>query len=169
MTITGYKLREKLKMLELKRDSLDNQFFSSLHAFPEEVSKKRKPIVIADDLTQIEGQIALFQAAQAEYNQKVTVTVEKDTMTLGQAVKLVGGVARIIERWKRASNEVSSDRDRVRVKRKDDEVTHAAAQISPDEVLFALESAEKRAAALRGAIAHGNSLPADITLDLSLA
>lgn len=169
MKITGYKLREALKMAELKRDSLDAQFHGSLHAFPEEKDRKRKPLDIADELSQIEAKIALLQAAQAHYNLAVKVLVGNDGMTLTEAVKLVGGVARTIERWKRASQEVSRDSDRIRIRRKDEDVVHADAMISPDEVLERLESAEKRAAELRGAIAHGNSIVANIELDLTLS
>ena len=169
MKITGYKLREALKMLELKRDGLTRQFEGSLTAFPEEVERKRKPAELAEDLQKIEASIALHQAAQSEYNLKVEVSVEGEKMSLAQAVKTVGGVTRMIELWKSADREISSSHERVRVRRKEDEHVYAQPQVKPEEVLTFLEKAEKRAAALRGAIAHGNSEPVDIELDLKPA
>lgn len=166
MKITGYKLREKLKMLELKRESLTAQFDGLLFAFPEEMDKKKRPQVVAEELREVEANIATLQAAQAEYNLKVSVTVAGQSLPLALAVKLVGGAQRTITLWTQAQRQISQGADRVRVRRKDDEVVHAEPRLTVDEILQQLEAHERFAAQLRGAIAHGNSQDVDISMDL---
>jgi hypothetical protein len=169
MKTTGYKLRQVLKELEIKRESLGRQFNNSFFAFPEDVGKKRKPLDIAAELSKVEDDIALFQTAVTEFNLKARVSVQGRLMPLAQAVKMIGGVARMIEHWNRADNFISSDSDRVRIKKKEDEVIQAEPQVSPDQILEVRQQVEKLAAAIRAAVAQGNSEEVEISLDLSIA
>lgn len=167
MKITGYKLRERLKNLELKRENLQRQFHGTLYAFPEEIGKKRLPLDIGTELASVESAIAKHQAAQVEYNLKVKVTVLEGTISLAEAVKSVGGATRLIELWKHADREVNTAAERVRVRRKDDEMIIAQAQVTTEETMAMVQKAEQLAASLRSAIAEGNSVPVDLETQLS--
>lgn len=171
MKVTGYKLREALRNLELRREAVARDFQESLVVFPEEEGKRKGPEELADSLVRLERDIARLQAAQTEYNTKVKVSVLGEAMTLAQAVKTVGGATRAIQLWKGASDVLDALRGQSsysRVQRKDEVVTVAKAMVTREQIVEKTIKAEKFAAALKGAIAEGNGALADIELDVTL-
>jgi hypothetical protein len=167
MKTTGYALREAVKLQELRRDTAARAFTGSLKAFPGE--GKEAPQSVVEGFLKAESAIAKLQTAQARYNLTVTVTVEGQSITLSEAIKSIGGVARAEKMWRSAAgpkpdryasfNEDEIDPSKVRAK----------ATIAPMEAVKLAAVLAKRAGALRAAIATGNTRELEIeNLDPSL-
>jgi len=163
MEVTGFQIKEALKMKNLELDAVRLQFDDSLHAFKDE--KKLSPQEVMTQVTQLEQEIALLQTAQSIFNLTVEVLVGKTTMTLEQAIKMVGGAGRSSGMWRKAAgsrrrrgyyNEPSLSR------RADEE--QAVPTIDRAEALQHAKSAEKFASQLRGAIAVGNTKKVNVNL-----
>jgi len=167
MKVTGYQLKEAIRRWELRRDGAHQQFSDTLWAFAGE--DKPAPDTVMKLYTTAEGNIAVLQTAQAEYNLTVQVDVQGHIVALAGAIKRLGGAQRAEKMWREA---VASKRDRYydrdpRTKKADEERAQA---VLPLETL--LDRAAKAAAftgALRAAIAEGNSKEVDIKdLDAAL-
>ena len=168
MKVTGYLLREAIKIQELRRDTAARAFDGSLKAFKDEV--KEKPHDVVQAFLKAERAVAALQTAQMRYNLTVKVKLDNELITLGEAVKLVGGVARAEKMWRKAAgpkpdryggymNEDEMDPTKIRAK----------AQITPTEATNQAAIVAKRAGALRAAIATGNTVEVDIeNLDAAL-
>lgn len=168
MLITGYQLKEAIKMATLELGAVKTQFDESLYAFEEE--EKQSPVDVAKATHALETKIAKLQTAQSEYNLAVELEVLGEKMPLETAVKLVGGAGRMSKLWRVAAQ--GSVRDRWArkqqvVRREGDEV--AKDTISKADALLKSKEAEKLASALRSAIAVGNTAKIGIAwLDESL-
>lgn len=161
MEITGYKLREVLKMKALELSTIQSTFDESLFTFQDEC--KDLPGEIAAKITKLESDIAYLQAAQSEYNLNVKVTVKKGkdttfTMPLEVAVKMVGGAGRLSKMWRTAAQGDKRDRwDRGTPRTRNKEDLIAKPTITKTAALAEAKIAEAFAAALRNAIAVGNN------------
>lgn len=103
MKVTGYKLREAIKMWELRRDAALKQFDEDLTRFPSDPVEK-SPTACWERFLDAETNICRLQTAQQQYNLKVTVTPAGKPMTLCQAVKMLGGLGRSEKMWKQVSS-----------------------------------------------------------------
>ncbi len=168
MKATGYALREAVKLQELRRDTEARAFAGSLKAFPGD--QKTPPQAVVEAFLKAESAIAKLQAAQARYNLAVLVSVEGQNITLSEAIKTIGGVARAEKMWRSAAGPKP---DRYGSLRDDDELdpskVRAKATVTPTEAVKLAASLAKRAGALSAAIATGNTREIEIeNLDPSL-
>jgi hypothetical protein len=170
MKVTGYMLREAIKRHELRRDVAARSFNDSLKAFPGEV--KDNPADIVEQFLAAERATAALQTAQMRYNLAVKIDLyghgwDRTTMTLAEAIKLIGGEGRVEKMWRSAAGPSKKDRYY-----SDDEIdpSHIRAQptIKPQEAVKLATVAGKRAGALRAAIATANATEVEIE-DLSPA
>jgi len=161
MEVTGFQIKEGLKMKNLELEAIRLQFDDSLHAFEDE--EKLGPKEVMDTVSKLEQEIALLQTAQSIFNLEVIVEVGEATMPLECAIKLVGGAGRSSGMWRKAAgarkrrgyyNEPSLSR------RADEE--QARPTITRADALQLAKAAEKFASQLRGAIAVGNTKKVNI-------
>lgn len=167
MNITGYKIQHKLKELEQLKEVASQQFNDNIMQFESQNEKIELPEVFAK-YTSLEKKIARLQAAQCLYNLSVNVNVLGETMTLLEAVKLIGGAGRSEKMWK---DVVKGNRTRhhmytEQTRSKDQEYAVRSVSIS-DSVGFA-QQATKIAGALREAIQVGNATAIELDLDETL-
>jgi len=171
-TVTGYKLRSNVKSLEMKLEAAVRVFNDSLVKYASEV--KPTPVETMAEILCLETTIAKLQAAQNEYNTKVSVDVLGNTMTLAEAVKRVGGAGRAVALWKKASGAVDPARRGYEqgpyenMRARDPNQEYAERTISDLAATDNAVTAERFASALRGAIAEGNGTSVDVSLDPAL-
>jgi len=103
MRVTGYAIREAIKQWELRRDTAARAFDGSLKVFDEERGTKESPDQIIQAFLKAELAISKLQVAQARYNLWVLVDTPERMMSLSQAIKMVGGVARAEKMWRSAT------------------------------------------------------------------
>ncbi len=166
MQLTGYRLKEAIKMASLELDAVRSTFDESLFIFAGD--EKEDPVGIAKTIEKLEAQVAKLQTAQAEYNLTVTVTV-KDTdskevdMSLGGAIRLVGGMGRLAKMWRTAARGKIRDRwDQQRVETRSKDIDIAQPTVPKRDALDLAKRYERFASALRNAIAVGNTTKLDI-------
>ncbi len=157
MKVTGYTLREAIKIKNIELSSLSSQFTDSLQYFENE--EKPNPIDIANKIVKLESDLSLLQTFQSWYNLNVTVELEGNIIPLETAVKLIGGLSRQASQWRSAAGR--SEASMVRFSRtqntrsKDDLI--AKPSITKSEALSLTKEAEKRCSNLRTKIAMANS------------
>lgn len=156
MDITGYQIREALKMKTLELSTVQTQWDESLYTFEGET--KETPLEIIDRIIKLEADISYLQTAQDYYNLQVIVKIADEKMTLSQAIKTVGGAGRVSKMWRNASKGIvrdSWDSRRTISRNKDDII--AEPTIKKIDALNEAKRAEKLASQLRTAIATGNT------------
>jgi hypothetical protein len=164
MKITGYTLREAIKIWNLRRDAAFSQFEGSLKVFDGD-DDKPSPERVADKIAECEHSIAHLQTAQAYYNQKVSADVLGKSYPLAWIIKRLGGAGRLEKLWRTASK-VPSGIDRYgrttsgNLRSKDAVV--AKRTISHEDALKRATESAKYAAALRGAVGIANSREIEI-------
>lgn len=160
MKMTGFGIREALRRWQLKRDTANSLFDGSLRKFADDEKEHPQEIMKAFALADVA--IAKLQTAQQLYNLTVLVDVQGNTMTLSEAVKLIGGVGRMEKMWRSG---VAPKRERYALRedevRKDDEV-RSVQVMKTSEMLSEAERAARLASALRFAIAQGNIQEVDL-------
>ena len=173
MRVTGYSLREAIKLHDLRRSTAAGQFKDSLHRFADE--KKTTPQEVVNSLLASEKAIALLQTAQAEYNLKVIISVRnlagiEEIMTLSEAIKSIGGIARAEKMWRSVASPEQN-----RFSYREPNLVREAGQVHAEQTinqLTALELATKMAkyaGAIRAAIAVANAKEMEIeSLDSKL-
>jgi hypothetical protein len=107
MKVSGQDLIQAIKEQSHLRDLTETEFEGSLYAFPSE--SKDSPERVMERLLDIETTIAKLQAAQGLYNQKVKVTVSGENLTLAEAVKRIGGLARVEACWRKTAKSGGED------------------------------------------------------------
>ena len=168
MKTSGYALREAIGLHVLRRDTSSRAFKGSLKAFPDE--KKEKPQDVVEQFLKAERAIAKLQTAQGKYNLLMTVEVSGELMTLSEAIKTIGGVARAEKMWRSAAGPKEDrysygDNDTVR----DPNQVRAVPTVSISEMVKLATQVGKRSGALRAAIATTNAKEVEIEgLDASL-
>jgi hypothetical protein len=167
MRITGYRLREAIKMHELRRNTWAGQFENSLRKFSDE--DKTHPSVVAQNFLTEERAVAKLQAAQARYNLVVTVTVLGERMTLCEAVKRVGGAGRVEGLWRAAAGGKKDPYGYRQEDERDPTKERARQQMSIGEITKEAQAASKYAGSVRSAIATANTQEVEIEdLDAAL-
>lgn len=161
MKITGYALREALKQHELRRDTAARTFEGTLKSFPGEV--KDKPQDVVKQFLAAETAIAKLQTSQSKYNLLVMVDANGERMTLEEAIKRIGGEARVEKMWRSAAGPRrdrygSSNIDDVR----DPNQIVAITIVTPNEATKLASACSKRAGSYRAAIATGNAREVEI-------
>lgn len=160
MKTTGWLLREAIKQNELRRDTAARSFNGTLKKFDDET--KQDPEQVVTDFLKFEAAIASLQVAQAQYNLKVRVPFGGRTITLCEAVKLIGGFGRAEKMYRSATGDkpdrYSMRDDNVR----DPNQERAKETLSPSKAASLASVQAKIAGRLRAAIATGNGTEVDI-------
>ena len=166
MKVTGYQIRELLKIKHIELETLNGMYSDSLFKYVDE--EKESPFSIMKRVLELEIVISLLQTAQKYYNLNVTFNVKTKECDFGDisleyAVKLLGGYTRYTKKFSDFSKGEKRDRyhvDEPQRKSKDDEY-----QIST----MTKEQASKEAiksqlilSALSTAISKGNATEMDI-------
>ena len=158
--VTGYQLREAIKIQETLKIATVCKFEWSLKKFEDE--EKESPIAIDKVIRESDYNIAHLRTAQSAYNLLVEVEVRDRKMPLAQAIKLVGGAGALEKMWRlAAAPKVDRYAARDDLVRRADEI-HQKPTISSQEATGHAISAAKWAGALRAAIAEGNGVKANI-------
>jgi hypothetical protein len=167
MKITGYKLQHKLKELEQLKEVFAQQFNDNIMQFESQNEKLELPEVFGD-YTAVEKRISKLQAAQCAYNMAVKVNVLGDSMSLLEAVKLIGGAGRSEKMWKDVVKGNRSRHHGYGEQTRDKTSEYAVRSVTiGDSVKFAQQAA-KIAGALREAIQTGNANEIELDLDETL-
>lgn len=163
MKIDGFTLQQAVREAKAERDQASKRFTPALKKFPGE--EKPDPRELAEAFIAAEIRLARLQSAQTLFNLTARVQVQGETMSLLEAIKLVGGAGRLEAMWRSAAtpetNRYSMNED---TRQKDTIV--AEAQVSFDEAGELRRKAGKRASALRAAIQKGNAQEIDLDVDL---
>jgi hypothetical protein len=165
MLVTGYALREAIKQWELRKDAANRVFEDSLKVFPGE--DKPHPSKLIEQYLAAEVAIAQLQTAQAHYNLLNTFDFEGRKISLCEAVKSLGGYARVEKLWRTAAGGKKghyghSDDER------DPEKIYSVQVVTPMQGVEQSTLAAKRASALRAGIATSNASVAELDLNPEL-
>ncbi len=169
MQVTGYQIREALRRWNLRRDAESALFEDSLRRFPDD--EKPAPKTVIENFTAADRAIALLQVAQDRYNLAVTIEVKWgdgrgvngiDTMTLAEAVKLVGGAGRVEKMWRSAANP-QKDRYASREEVRNPDEVRAKPVMKTGDILVEADKSARYAGALRQAIALANGREIDLS------
>lgn len=160
MKINGYKLQQAIREAMIERDTLAARFEPALTHFPGE--DPENPIHTARNFQQAEKRLCALQTAQARYNLAVKVSPLGETMTLCQAIKLVGGAGRMEKMW-RSAGTPKKDRYSYREETRDKDTVVAMKTLTTNEIDRERKAAHRWAAALRTAIAGGNAVEMDLS------
>lgn len=161
MKVTGYKLQHSLRELEQARELAAQQFGENIMQFESQEDKLELPEVFAR-FTSLEKKIAQLQVEQARYNLAVTVNVLGESMSLHQAIKLVGGAGRAEKMWRDVvkGNRVSRLYGGDTTRSKDQE--YAKRSVSIADAVGQSKHASRVASALRQAIQLGNATEVEL-------
>lgn len=170
MKVTGYRIQHALRELEAARELAHQQFTENVMQFDSQEDKLELPEVFGR-FTTLERKIAQLQIQQATYNLGVQVQVGSETMSLHEAVKLVGGAGRAEKMWKDVvkGNKSSSSRYNFTPETRSKDQEYAKRSISVADALGHAKLAARMASSLRQAIQVGNATEVDLPgLDPSL-
>jgi hypothetical protein len=161
MTTTGWQIREALKTWELRKGLAEKLFPESLHKFKDEA--KDSPQAHIEAYLTAELAIAKLQVAQMKYNLAITVLVDKEEMSLAEAIKRVGSAGRVEKMWGSVKPASSRSRymDDMPITR-DPNQERAESTLTVKESTKLAEQASKRASAFRAAINTGNGREVEI-------
>lgn len=169
MKVSGYQLREAIRQHELRRETAAAQFQGSLHAFADEA--KDSPEAVIKAMLDAESAIARLQVAQMRYNLAVMIDAKGEKMTLAEAIKLVGGVARAEKMYRGVAGPKKDRYGSYREEELERDGTKTFAKptlTSPQAVKLAIQVG-KRSSAIRASIATGNGVTVEIeNLDAAL-
>jgi hypothetical protein len=159
--VTGTQLKNMIKVCNAELDVVRSNWDGSLHRFVDEV--KPNPLELATRIEDLEERVALLQTAQGYLNLNVKVDYFGKTITLMQAIKLVGGKGRVAKLWREASKGEKTDRwGRRDVLERDSTKEFASPTINKEEAFAQFRSAESRASKLRELISWGNAQVVEI-------
>lgn len=91
MQANGFRIKQEIKLLELSKEALESELESTYAKMPD------------DTVTRTPKTVALFQTAQAYYNQHIEVECEGRTVPLAFVIKLEGVINRIAKVWRETS------------------------------------------------------------------
>jgi hypothetical protein len=159
--INGLKIQQAIREATKDRDLADSRFAGSLKAFPDE--KKPHPLKLSDEFEAAERRIAALQTAQARYNISVMVEADGRSMTLQEAVKLLGGAQRLEEKWREAAKE---EADRYGGDTRDKDAVVRTRQVDHEKCVELARMHSRRVNGIRYAIGKGNATELDLDIDL---
>lgn len=158
MKVTGYKLREAIRRVELQRDTVAGLFKDSLYVF--EGESKADPIELMKKFRDAEYAVAALQEAQQRYNLRVSLLVYGKVLSLAVAVKMLGGAGRTAKMWRDA---IAKREDRYGRDLERSRDTEAAKRVvAYDVALREANKADAYAGELRAAVAAGNATEMEI-------
>ncbi len=170
MKVTGYKLREAIRQQELRASAAVVAFEGSLTKFPDE--EKDMPQTVMDIYRDAERAVAQLQVIQMQYNLAIIVDIGPKQITLAEAIKALGGVARCEKMWRQATGTKKSKYDygdTGNSKSRAMDTVYAKSTITPAQAIQAAQEAAKMAGAYRAAVATGNAQELEISdLDESI-
>jgi len=170
MKVTGYMLMAAIKEHAFARENAENAFVDSRWKYESEV--KDTPEDAMYKYMAAESNLITVQCAQAEYNQRVIVQLPTGgkKMTLGEAIKRVGMLARIEKQWR----DTAKPR-KARFSYLDEEMTgrdpdkvYAERGISVEGAQAFAKAAAKVTNEVRVLIQVGNATEIDMELDPAL-
>lgn len=167
MLVSGYQIREATHRHELARDTAAQLFKKSTFAFSDD--EPLDPKKVMEDFQSEEHAVVRLQEAQQRYNLLVTVNVQGVEMTLGAAVKSLGGAGRAEKMWRETI--IIKDRygSTVRDMERSKDTLVAKRVVGINEATKLANKAAGYAGALRAAVATGNATKVEIeSLDESL-
>lgn len=168
MKVTGYRIQHALKELEQARDLAHKQFTDNVMQFDSAQERVELPELFAR-YTTLEGKIAKLQVQQALYNLATKVEVMGGTMSLHEAVKLVGGAGRAEKMWRNVAQGEARSRYHSQETTRTKDVEYAKRAVSVADAVKHAKVATRMAASLRQAIQLGNAAEVDLEgLDSSL-
>jgi hypothetical protein len=167
MKITGYKLQHKLKELEQLKELAAQQFNENIMQFESESDKLDLRDVFAE-FTTIEKRISKLQSIQCLYNSQVNVSVLGESMSLLEAVKLIGGAGRSEKMWKDVVKGNKTRHHGYGEQTRDKTSEYAKRSINTNEAIKFVQQATKVAGALREAIQTGNATELELNIDETL-
>ena len=169
MDTNGYVFRKAIRRWERRKDAALLQFPDNFHQF--EGENKTSPEDLSKEIENCSTSIARLRAFQHQYNNKVTVLFEGNTIKLDEAIGLVGSLGHLANLWKAAAggdqNHRSYRAPRSKQRVKDDE--YAKRTVTVQDCLKEFANLDQRADDLREQISISNSLPQEFEdLDLAL-
>jgi hypothetical protein len=165
--VTGYKIQHKLRELEQLKEVAVQQFNENILQFQSQNEKLELPEIFAT-YTVLEKRIAKLQEAQTMYNLAVNVNVLGESMTLLNAVKLVGGAGRAEKMWKDVIKGARSVRHMFSEQTRSKDQEYAIRSVSTKDAVGFTQQCTQIAGALREAIQVGNSTEVELFLDEAL-
>lgn len=174
MKVNGVMLREAISLWEMRRDASAKRFPTAFYAKDAEVLSKKweSPSVFMDEFMVAEANIAKLQAVQARYNLDTTVSFmsggETHKLSLCEAVKRQGGLNRAANMWKEQTKEIEDKYDSHRMAYGDKNGEYPARRMTHREVVDSTAKMVSLTAALRGAIAVGNTREMEFDIAPSL-
>lgn len=171
MKVTGTQIRNEIKLLTTELSSVNNGFEESLTYFPGE-TKPWVPLWLML-IIKLERTLGIWQAAQKEYNINTPITFGKRTISLQEAVSIIGGYSRVSKLFRTASGAGKKDpyARRFRAVRSSEstKVTESES-ITREQAIEEFKRIEKQAAELRKEIGKANNNEVEIGwLDSALA
>ncbi len=159
MKVTGFDLRDAIKMHELRRELPEKAFTGSLRRY-EKDPVAETPVALAQAFEESEAALAALQTAQMTYNLQVKVSLNGQPLTLAEAIKRVGGMGRLQKLWKSALGEKA---DRLYIpESRDPSQEHMVSTISAKEAMAHALAASRKHSALQAAIGVANATEVDI-------
>lgn len=163
MKVTGYQLREALRRWTTKQQISAKIFPETMFSF--DVKPSVTPREVADDFWDASVAVAKIQVAQQKFNFAVSVTVDGNTMSLAEAIKLLSFAGQASKMWRTAAADNGRDRYSAReLKRsKDDEIARRV--VSVQECMKASEDRDRFNSLLRSAVAKANGTEVEIDIN----
>lgn len=157
--VTGYILRDSIKMLEFRVATTLARFQDSLHKFPDET--KEDPIELTKQLKRDHLGLAQLRTAQARYNLSVYVTLGEETVCLAELVKRVAALGTIEKLWKDLAT-ARTHSHYGHMQTRDTSQVHAEATTTPQQRTEMARSYAKMMSQWRQAIAAANGREMEI-------
>lgn len=174
MKINGVMLREAISVWEMRRDAAAKRFPKAFFAKDAEVlsGKWESPAVHMNDFMIAERNIATLQSIQSRYNLDTSVSFsfggETQKMSLCEAVKRQGGLNRAANMWREQTKEEEDKYESHRMAYADKNQEYPTRRVNLRETVDSAARMVNLAAALRGAVAIGNTREVEVDLPQSL-
>jgi len=161
MKITGHGLQQAIREKKALLEVLDTQLSESTKAF--EGEDKEDPLFLSSRVLETERSLVKLQCAQDIYNEYVVGSCMGETVSLGFAIKHVGGIGRMEKFWR---NTAAPKRERhvYRENERSKDTEYAKSKVTSEAALLEHTRYSKIASALRAFIAKANTTEVDVTL-----
>ena len=128
---------------------------------------KGDPQALSAQVFETERRLVRLQCAQDIYNEHVTGQCGDEHVSLGYAIKLVGGIGRMEKFWRNAAAP-KRDRYSYREGERSKDTEYAERRVTPEQALAEHTRYSKIASSLRAFIAQANTTGVDVqTLKIS--
>lgn len=158
MKITGHTLQQAIREKKALLEVLNTQLSESLKQF--EGEEKGDPLALSAQVLNTERTLVKLQCAQDIYNEHVVGQCMDETVSLGFAIKLVGGIGRMEKFWRNAAAP-KRDRYSYRGDERSKDTEYAKPQVTAEQALEEHKNYSKIASALRAFIAQANTTEVD--------